>query len=111
MWGSAAVQMLFVTGKGQVSTVTAADGIDRIVFVTTEIALPADATDDVLGGARALVAAALDDGGTDNATAVVVAVPNHVPVPSAPRRVERASLEGLDLEQLAALVDEADALV
>ncbi len=40
VWGSAAVQMLFVTGKGQASTVTAADGLDRIVFVTTEIVLP-----------------------------------------------------------------------
>jgi peptidyl-prolyl cis-trans isomerase D len=44
VWGSAAVQMLFVTGKGQTGTVTAADGLDRLVFVTTEIVLPPDAT-------------------------------------------------------------------
>ena len=44
VWGSAAVQMLFVTGKGQAGTVTAADGLDRLVFVTTEIVLPPDAT-------------------------------------------------------------------
>ena len=45
------------------------------------------------------------------AGALVVAVPNHVPIPSAPRRVERATLEGLGLDELAALLDEADALV
>ncbi|WP_170854061.1 HAD family hydrolase [Microlunatus flavus] len=45
------------------------------------------------------------------AGALVVAVPNHVPIPSAPRRVERASLADLGLDELAALVDDADALV
>ena len=45
------------------------------------------------------------------AGAVVVAVPNHVPIPSAPRRVERASLAGLTLDELGGLVDEADAHV
>jgi len=45
------------------------------------------------------------------AGALVVAVPNHVPIPSAPRRVERASLADVDLAGLASLLDEADALV
>ena len=45
------------------------------------------------------------------AGSLVVAVPNHVPIPSAPRRVERASLEGLTLDELAGLLDEADAHV
>jgi len=41
----------------------------------------------------------------------VVAVPNRVPVPDAPRRVQRASLADVDLADLARLLDEADALV
>ncbi len=44
VWGGSAVQMLFATAKGQAANAPAADGIDRVVFVTTEIALPADAT-------------------------------------------------------------------
>jgi len=44
VWGSSAVQMLFATPKGQAANAPAADGIDRVVFVTTEVALPADAT-------------------------------------------------------------------
>jgi peptidyl-prolyl cis-trans isomerase D len=43
-WGSAAVQRLFSTGKGQAANAPAADGIDRLVFVTGDIALPANAT-------------------------------------------------------------------
>lgn len=42
-WGAGAVQMLFATAKGRSANAQAADGIDRIVFVTTEIALPPDA--------------------------------------------------------------------
>jgi HAD superfamily hydrolase (TIGR01509 family) len=45
------------------------------------------------------------------AGALVVAIPNHVPVPGAPRRVQVASLADVDLEGLARLLDEADALV
>jgi beta-phosphoglucomutase-like phosphatase (HAD superfamily) len=45
------------------------------------------------------------------AGALVVAVPNRVPIPGAPRRVQRASLADVDLEGLARLLDEADALV
>ncbi|SDU88595.1 haloacid dehalogenase superfamily, subfamily IA, variant 3 with third motif having DD or ED [Microlunatus sagamiharensis] len=45
------------------------------------------------------------------AGALVVAVPNHVAIPAAPRRVERASLADVDLAGLASLLDEADALV
>ena len=44
VWGASAVQMLFATAKGQSANAPAVDGIDRIVFVTTEVALPADAT-------------------------------------------------------------------
>ena len=44
VWGASTVQMLFATAKGQAANAPAADGIDRVVFVTTEIALPADAT-------------------------------------------------------------------
>ncbi|WP_170182180.1 peptidylprolyl isomerase [Phreatobacter stygius] len=42
-WGSGAVQTLFVTPKGSVANAPAADGIDRIVFVTLDVALPANA--------------------------------------------------------------------
>jgi HAD superfamily hydrolase (TIGR01509 family) len=45
------------------------------------------------------------------AGALVVAIPNHVPIPDAPRRVQVASLADLDLQGLARLLDEADALV
>lgn len=45
------------------------------------------------------------------AGAVVVAIPNHVPIPDAPRRVLTASLADVDLEGLGRLLDEADALV
>lgn len=44
VWGASAIQMLFATPQGQSANAPAADGIDRIVFVTTEVALPADAT-------------------------------------------------------------------
>jgi peptidyl-prolyl cis-trans isomerase D len=44
VWGASTVQMLFATAKDQAANAPAADGIDRVVFVTTEIALPADAT-------------------------------------------------------------------
>lgn len=43
------------------------------------------------------------------AGALVVAVPNHVPVPGAPRRVQVGSLADVDLAGLARLLDEADA--
>jgi peptidyl-prolyl cis-trans isomerase D len=42
-WGSSAVQVLFATPKGQAANAPAADGIDRVVFVTTDITLPANA--------------------------------------------------------------------
>ena len=45
------------------------------------------------------------------AGALVVAIPNRVPIPDAPRRVQVASLADLDLDVLARLLDEADALV
>ncbi|HEY0239219.1 MAG TPA: HAD family phosphatase [Friedmanniella sp.] len=45
------------------------------------------------------------------AGAFVVAIPNRVPVPPAPRRVQVASLADVDLEGLARFLDEADALV
>ena len=45
------------------------------------------------------------------AGALVVAVPNRVPVPAAPRRVQIASLADVDLDSLARLLDEADARV
>jgi HAD superfamily hydrolase (TIGR01509 family) len=45
------------------------------------------------------------------AGALVVAVPNRVAIPPAPRRVQVASLVDVDLEGLARLLDEADALV
>lgn len=45
------------------------------------------------------------------AGALVVAVPNHVPIPAAPRRVERLSLADVTLTGLTDLLDEADALV
>ena len=45
------------------------------------------------------------------AGALVVAVPNRVPIPDAPRRVQVASLADVDLDGLARLLDEADALV
>ena len=45
------------------------------------------------------------------AGALVVAVPNRVPIPAAPRRVERSSLTDVDLPGLTDLLDEADALV
>lgn len=45
------------------------------------------------------------------AGALVVVVPNRVPVPAAPRRVQAASLADLDLPGLARLLDEADARV
>ncbi len=45
------------------------------------------------------------------AGALVVAIPNHVPIPAAPRRVQVASLVDVDLDGLARLLDEADALV
>ncbi|MGU9980721.1 SurA N-terminal domain-containing protein [Phreatobacter sp. HK31-P] len=44
VWGASTVQMLFATAKGQAANAPAADGIDRVVFVTTEVALPADAS-------------------------------------------------------------------
>ena len=45
------------------------------------------------------------------AGALVVAVPNRVPIPDAPRRVQVASLADVDLDRLARLLDEADARV
>ena len=45
------------------------------------------------------------------AGALVVAIPNRVPIPDAPRRVQVASLADVDLEGLARLLGEADALV
>lgn len=45
------------------------------------------------------------------AGALVVAIPNRVPIPDAPRRVQVASLVDVDLDGLARLLDEADALV
>jgi len=45
------------------------------------------------------------------AGALVVAIPNRVPIPDAPRRVRVASLADLDPEALTRLLDEADALV
>ncbi|MBL8569944.1 MAG: SurA N-terminal domain-containing protein [Phreatobacter sp.] len=42
-WGAAAVQRLFSTPKGQAANAPAADGIDRLVFVTGDIVLPANA--------------------------------------------------------------------
>ena len=45
------------------------------------------------------------------AGALVVAVPNRVPIPDAPRRVQMASLADVDLADLARLLDEADAHV
>ncbi|MGI3783745.1 MAG: HAD family hydrolase [Janthinobacterium lividum] len=45
------------------------------------------------------------------AGALVVAIPNHVPIPDAPRRVQVTSLADVDLEGLGRLLDEADALV
>ena len=43
--------------------------------------------------------------------ALVVAVPNHVTVPPAPRRVQVTSLTEVDLDGLGRLLDEADAFV
>jgi peptidyl-prolyl cis-trans isomerase D len=43
-WGAAAVQRLFATPKDQAANAPAADGVDRIVFVTGDIALPPNAT-------------------------------------------------------------------
>lgn len=43
------------------------------------------------------------------AGALVVAVPSFVPVPSAPRRLHRDSLVGLDTEAVLALMEQADA--
>lgn len=45
------------------------------------------------------------------AGALVVAIPNRVPIPEAPRRVQVASLADVDLALLARLLDEADAHV
>ena len=45
------------------------------------------------------------------AGALVIAVPNHVPIPPAPRRVQVGSLTDLDVADLGRLLDEADALV
>lgn len=45
------------------------------------------------------------------AGALVVAVPNRVPIPDAPRRVQMASLADVDLVDLGRLLDEADAHV
>ncbi|GAA3553415.1 HAD family phosphatase [Microlunatus spumicola] len=45
------------------------------------------------------------------AGALVVAIPNRVPIPDAPRRVQVASLTDVDLAGLARLLDEADAHV
>jgi beta-phosphoglucomutase-like phosphatase (HAD superfamily) len=45
------------------------------------------------------------------AGALVVAVPNRVPIPAAPRRVQVASLADVDLDGLARLLDGTDALV
>ncbi len=42
-WGATAVQRLFSTAKGQAANTPAADGIDRLVFVTGDIVLPANA--------------------------------------------------------------------
>jgi peptidyl-prolyl cis-trans isomerase D len=39
-WGSAAIQVLFATAKDRAANAAAADGIDHIVFVTTEITVP-----------------------------------------------------------------------
>ncbi|MGL4290434.1 MAG: SurA N-terminal domain-containing protein [Phreatobacter sp.] len=41
-WGTGAIQTLFVTPKGSAANAPATDGIDRIVFVTTDVALPAN---------------------------------------------------------------------
>ena len=45
------------------------------------------------------------------AGAFVVAIPNRVPIPEAPRRTQVGSLADLDLEVLARMLDEADAHV
>lgn len=45
------------------------------------------------------------------AGALVVAIPNRVPIPDAPRRVQVASLVDVDLAGLARMLDEADAHV
>ena len=45
------------------------------------------------------------------AGALVLAVPNHVPIPPAPRRVQVSSLADLDVAALGRLLGEADALV
>ena len=45
------------------------------------------------------------------AGALVLAVPNHVPIPPAPRRVQVGSLADLDVAALGRLLGEADALV
>ena len=45
-WGTGAIQALFATPKGQAGNAPAADGIDRIVFVTEDITVPADAAVD-----------------------------------------------------------------
>lgn len=42
-WGAVAMQQLFATAKDQAANAAASDGIDRLVFVTGDIALPADA--------------------------------------------------------------------
>lgn len=42
-WGSAAVQVLFATPKDRAANAAAADGIDQIVLVPIEIAVPANA--------------------------------------------------------------------
>jgi len=42
-WGAVAVQRLFGTAKGLAANAPAADGIDRLVFVTGDIVLPANA--------------------------------------------------------------------
>ncbi|WP_168201730.1 SurA N-terminal domain-containing protein [Phreatobacter aquaticus] len=42
-WGAAAIQVLFATPKDRAANAAAADGIDHIVFVTTEIAVPENA--------------------------------------------------------------------
>lgn len=43
VWGAATVQRLFATAKGEASNAPAADGIDRVVFVTGDIVLPPNA--------------------------------------------------------------------
>ena len=44
------------------------------------------------------------------AGALVVAIPNKVPVPAAPRRVHVASLAELDVDAVRRLLENADAL-